>query len=106
MDGDLVVKLDLFAAYGLGEAVQNIGIGVVVRQGIRHCLYQGEVLQQYGKFAQGVVKADGTRRHFLRFGGQGCAVLVDDACQQFVKVLFVNRADHLADIVFGNFART
>ena len=102
----LIIKLNLFAAECLAQLQQSFALRVVVRQGGRDCLYQGEALQQHGKFAQRAVKADGARRHFLRFRQQGFTVLVDDARQQFVQILFVDRANHLADVLFGNAART
>ena len=106
VDSALIIKLDLFAAECLAQLQQGFALRVVVCQSGRNRLYQGEALQQHGKFAQRAVKTDGARRHFLRFCQQGFAVLVDDTRQQFVQILLVHRTYHLADVLFGNATRT
>ena len=102
----LVIQLNLFVTQILAQTHQGVVFGIVLRYCRRHRAIQRQFLQQQRQLAQGIVKTYCPRRHILRGGHQRFTVLVHNALQQFIKIMLIDRADHVANVLLANIART
>ena len=102
LHGHLVVKLHVFRCHAACQRRQCLALRLVVGNGLRHGLHQGDLVEQLCQLFQCGIKADAAGGQLARLVQHGSTVTVGKGGQQGEEIAPVDGSEHGAHAIFAH----